>query len=97
MDTASPANVYVTGDTFSPDFPVSTNAYHRVSPDLREPATAGSAFVTKLNPSLTGAAQLIYSTYLGGDTFDDGHGIAVDTAGNVYVVGVTESTNFPPV
>ena len=53
--------------------------------------------MTKLNPSLTGSAQLIYSTYLGGDTFDDGHGIAVDTAGNAYVVGVTESTNFPPV
>ena len=29
VDTASPANVYVTGDTFSPDFPVSTNAIHR--------------------------------------------------------------------
>ncbi len=94
VDAASPANVYVTGDTFSPDFPVSTNAYIG-PPGPAGTSTGGSAFVTKLNPSLTGAAQLIYSTYLGGDTFDDGHGIAVDTAGNVYVVGVTESTNFP--
>src|SRR6202167_3017585 len=95
VDTATPANVYVTGDTFSPDFPVSTNAFIG-QPGTAGTANGGSAFVTKLNPSLTGAAQLIYSTYLGGDTFDDGHGIAVDTTGNVYVVGVTESTNFPP-
>ena len=95
VDTATPANVYVTGDTFSPDFPVSSNAFIG-QPGTAGTANGGSAFVTKLNPSLTGAAQLIYSTYLGGDTFDDGHGIAVDTTGNVYVVGVTESTNFPP-
>src|SRR5580692_4746256 len=94
VDTATPANVYVTGDTFSPDFPVSTNAFIG-QPGPAGTPNGGSAFVTKLNPSLTGAAQLIYSTYLGGDTFDDGHGIAVDTTGNVYVVGVTESTNFP--
>jgi hypothetical protein len=96
VDTASPANVYVTGDTFSPDFPVSTNAFIG-QPGTTGTANGGSAFVTKLNPSLTGAAQLIYSTYLGGDTFDDGHGIAVDATGNIYVVGVTESTDFPPV
>src|SRR5580704_14692250 len=97
VDTATPANVYVTGDTFSPDFPVSTNAFIG-QPGTAGTANGGSAFVTKLNPSLTGSAQLIYSTYLGGDTLDDGHGIALDTASppNIYVVGVTESTDFPP-
>ncbi len=96
VDAATPANVYVTGDTFSPDFPVSTNAFIG-QPGTAGTANGGSAFVTKLNPSLTGAAQLIYSTYLGGDTFDDGHGIAIDAASppNIYVTGVTESTNFP--
>jgi hypothetical protein len=96
VDTASPANIYVTGQTFSPDFPVSTNANIGV-PGPAGTATGGSAFVTELIPGNSGAAQLAYSTYLGGDTFDDGHGVAVDTASpaNIYVVGVTESTNFP--
>jgi hypothetical protein len=38
---------------------------------------------------------LAYSTYLGGNGTDDGFGIAVDAAGNAYVVGQTTSTNFP--
>jgi hypothetical protein len=57
------------------------------------------AFVTKLNP--TGSA-LVYSTYLGGSSVDGSgsagyriFGIAVDAAGNVYVTGVTNSTDFP--
>ena len=50
------------------------------------------AFVTKLNP--TGTA-LVYSTYLGGDSDDQGMAIAVDSAGNAYVTGGTGSTNFP--
>ena len=93
VDTASPVNIYVTGQTFSTDFPVSANA-------LTAPtgtANGGSAFVTKLNPSLSGANQLVYSTILGGDTSDDGHSIASDTASppNIYVAGLTLSTNFP--
>jgi hypothetical protein len=94
VDTASPVNIYVTGRTFSPDFPVTSNA--RIGqPGPTGTTTGGTAFVTKLIPGNTGAAQLGYSSYLGGDTFDDGTGIAVDTSGNAYVVGVTESTNFP--
>ena len=48
--------------------------------------------MAKLNP--TGTA-LVYSTYLGGTGYDQGNGIAVDTAGNAYVTGITASTNFP--
>ena len=53
---------------------------------------ANDAFVTKLNP--TGTA-LVYSTFLGGSLADLGAGIAVDSSGNAYVTGQTNSTNFP--
>jgi len=49
-------------------------------------------FVSKLNPS---GSALIYSTFLGGTDFEDSTGIAIDTAGNAHVTGVTMSTDFP--
>ena len=80
-------NAYVTGFAGSSDFPTTAGAF--------QTAFGGGeadAFVTKLNP--TGSA-LVYTTYLGGDGFDQGHGIAVDATGNAYVTGHTFSTNFP--
>jgi len=50
------------------------------------------AFVTELNPSGSG---LLFSTYLGGGGSDYGYGIALDSAGNVYVGGHNGSSNFP--
>ena len=84
VDTAGDA--YVTGLTYSTDFPTTAGAYQT------SPGGGADAFVTKLNP--TGTA-LVYSTYLGGMSDDYGAGIAVDTAGNAYVTGCTESTDFP--
>jgi Beta-propeller repeat len=80
-------NAYVTGMTFSPDFPTTAGAFQTSFGD-------GSfhAFVTKLNP--TGSA-LVYSTYLGGSGAEAGYGIAVDPAGNAFVTGNTNSSNFP--
>jgi hypothetical protein len=79
-------NAYVTGTTGSSDFPT-------VNP--LQPTFSGGrsdAFVTELNP--TGSA-LVYSTYLGGKGDDSASGIAVDGAGDVYVTGATDSTDFP--
>jgi hypothetical protein len=78
-------NAYVTGYTYSTDFPTE-------NPLAGTFAGADDAFVTKLNA--TGSA-LIYSTYLGGSAGDDGYGIAVDANENAYVTGYTGSTNFP--
>ena len=50
------------------------------------------AFVAKLDPSGT---RLIYSTYVGGNGQDNATAIAVDAAGNAYITGFTDSTNFP--
>ena len=86
-------NAYLTGHTTSPDFPTTPGAFQRTygGSDSR-PAFEGDAFITKLNP--TGSA-LVYSTYLGGSSEDQGLGIAVDVAGNAWVTGSTFSTNFP--
>jgi hypothetical protein len=87
IDTS--ANAYVTGTTCSTDFPTTLGAFQ---PTFAGDFGACDAFVTKLNS--TGSA-LAYSTYLGGTGQDAGRGIAVDTAGNAYVTGTTESADFP--
>ncbi len=78
-------SAYVTGETFSADFPTTAGA-------LQPGGDNDDAFVTKLDP--TGAA-LVYSTFLGGSSSDFGFGIAVDADGNAYVTGVTNSPDFP--
>jgi hypothetical protein len=81
-------NAHVTGNTNSSNFPTTPGAFQTAfaSPGYED------AFLTKLNP--TGSA-LVYSTYLGGDSNDLGYAIAVGAAGNAYVTGITNSSNFP--
>ena len=81
----SNGDAFVTGTTFSTNFPTK-NGFGAGN------ATSGVAFVTELNPSGT---ALLYSTYLGGTGGDSGLGIALDPAGNIYVAGLTFSTDFP--
>jgi len=78
-------NAYVTGVTYSTDFPV-------VNPIQGSNAGVQDAFITKINPA---GSALAWSTYLGGTNTDYGGGIAVDGAGTAYVTGGTLSTNFP--
>jgi hypothetical protein len=56
---------------------------------------AYDAFVTKLDPSQTGASQMVYHSYFGGSDFDNPTWIDVDASGNAYVVGYTWSADFP--
>ena len=88
----STGNAYVVGTAASTDFPTSPGAFQTTCNGGNNCATFGDAFVSKINP--TGSA-LVYSTYLGGSSFEYGLGIAVDDAGNAYVVGGTCSTDFP--
>ncbi|MBN2088924.1 SBBP repeat-containing protein [candidate division KSB1 bacterium] len=77
---------YITGSTYSSYYPVSAGAYDRSFGD------APDAFVTKLNSS---GSQIIYSTFLGGNSDDWGYDIVIDREGNAYITGTTYSTDFP--
>ena len=84
-------NAFVTGYTYSTNFPVTTNAFQ---PRLACPATTyinANAFVSEIS---TGGTNLNYSTFLGGTNFDVGRAIAYNN-GRVFVAGHTMSTNFP--
>ena len=88
-------NAYITGQTKSSNFPTTGGAFDRtfnVDTCPRCGIDQEDAFVLKLNP--TGSA-LVYSTFLGGFNMDDGMAITVDGAGNAYVAGETEASNFP--
>ncbi len=78
-------NVFVTGSTESSNFPT-------VKPIQAQQPGPYSAFLSKI--SATGAS-LLYSTYLGGNTFDQPAAIAVDSLGQAHIAGFTESQNFP--
>jgi len=78
--------VYVTGTTFSTDFPLK----HPIQASLAGGGT--DAFVTKIDAA---GLSYVYSTYLGGNGGDTGISIAVDSVGAAYITGSTSSTDFP--
>ena len=84
MDRAG--DVWVAGETWSRNFPVTE--------DARQKEYGGEeydAFLVKLSPS----GKLLYATYLGGGWWDEANALAVDGSGDVWVSGGTNSTNFP--
>ncbi len=81
----SSGNVYIAGETTSTDFPSQ-------SPFQGTKGAGIDAFVAKLNPS---GSALLYSTYLGGGSDDVAYSIAIDSSGNVYLTGRTNSGDFP--
>jgi hypothetical protein len=85
----SNGGIYVTGYTPGAGFPTTAGAYDTVYNE------GGDAFVSKLNPAGAGAADLAYSTFLGGDQQDWAHAIYASGNGRIYVTGLTGSTNFP--
>ncbi len=77
---------YVAGNTNSSNFPTTTGAYDRSYYQCSD------VVVFKLNSS---GNELLFSTYLGGNVDEAAYGLALDSSGNVYVAGITDSTNFP--
>lgn len=94
----SSGHVYIAGTTTSATtFPETATA--QLGPGL--PVSAGSSaaarefFVAKIDPAQTGANSLVYLTFLGGSTDQQGGLIAVDSAGDVAITGTTSSADFP--
>jgi len=91
-------NAYVTGLTFSSDFPLSASPlYPELNLGVASNPPFEDAFVSVLNPTAT---AFVYSTYLGGANNDSGSAITVDSTGAAYVTGTTysgggASTAFP--
>lgn len=82
----------ITGSTDSPDFPTDVGpdtTFNEPGPDL---SVDRDAYVSRLNAAGT---DLEFSGYLGGSLDDTGDVLALDAAGNVYVTGDTDSSNFP--
>jgi len=86
------AEVYITGETASLNFPTTDDAYQSSR------ASAGDAFIAKLNSTGNG---LLYGSYLGGSEDDAGFDISIAWSGETvgyyspYIVGYTSSSNFP--
>nr|AIF01468.1 cell surface glycoprotein (s-layer protein) related protein [uncultured marine group II/III euryarchaeote KM3_148_H03] len=86
-------DVYITGNTKSPDFPVTFGAFDMTyNGCLPPPALCHDAIVFKLSSD---GSELIYSTYVGGIDGDGGMDIEVDIEGNAYIVGTSLSVDFP--
>jgi MYXO-CTERM domain-containing protein len=79
-------NAYVTGDTLSMNFPTTSDA-----PQPTFPGGMYAAFASRLDPT---GAMLVWSTYLGGGSFDQAYAIAVTAQGGIYIAGNT-SGGYP--
>ena len=73
-------NAYVTGYTYSTNFPTTTNSAFQAG--LGGTNRTVNAFLVKV---ATQGTNLAYASYLGGTNFDKGEGVAVDAAGNLYI------------
>jgi len=87
-------NAYVTGRTASTNFPRvnALQSTHGGGPGILSYTGPNDGFVSKLNAS---GSALIYSTFLGGNGYDQTYSITADAVGNAYITGFTTSTNFP--
>lgn len=91
----SAGNAFVTGFTYSTNFPTTANAFQKrlgVTNWIFQAYYNANAFVAEI---AAGGSNLVYSSYFGGTNYDEGRGIAVDGSGGVCVAGYTASVNFP--
>jgi murein DD-endopeptidase MepM/ murein hydrolase activator NlpD len=88
MTLDAQGNIILVGATYSSDFPSTSGAFDT---SFNGSTAMADAFVAKFDPS----GKLLYSTFLGGSQNDWANKVVVDPAGNIYVVGRTESSDYP--
>ena len=81
--------IYIGGQSCGINFPITANATQTAS------QSCGTGAFLIIDPTQSGAASLVYSTYLGGSGGESINGIATNGAGTVYVAGSVNSTDFP--
>jgi hypothetical protein len=85
MASNASGDVVITGVTRSMNFPVTNGAFQTVN------AGDSDLFIVKFNS----LGQRLWSTYYGGSGSDEGRGVIIDREGNIVIIGVTNSLNFP--
>jgi hypothetical protein len=83
--TDGSGNAYVIGQAGSGGFPLTASAFNSTN--------TNSGYLTKLNTNASGAASLVYSTFLNATGFSEPRAVAVDSSGNAYLTGFTNSTS----
>jgi hypothetical protein len=86
IDVSNFGDAYVTGETWSEDFPTTLGAFDITHDNFDD------AFVVRLDSM---GSSIIYSTFLGGCAGDNGRGISVNNFGEAFIVGYTDSETFP--
>jgi len=79
-------DIFLVGSTTSNNFPTTSGVFQQTYGGIQD------AFLTEMKPD---GSALIYSTYIGGTQADFGTGVALDSSGDAFVVGSTQSTDFP--
>ncbi|MFX1283609.1 MAG: SBBP repeat-containing protein [Promethearchaeota archaeon] len=82
----SSENIYITGETWSDDFPTTSTAYNTTY------GGSSDGFITKISANGT---SLVYSTFIGGSKYDHIESLTLDSSDNLYLYGETKSSDFP--
>ncbi len=92
VGTDAAGNLYVFGQSESPDFPTTAGSYQpTMTPEVGDDIDPVDFTITKLDPT----GRLVYSTFVGGSRVDSGSRGVVTSDGSVYVTGVSYSPDFP--
>ena len=83
---AASGNAWLTGYTYSSDFPITSGALQTTY------RGKGDAFVAELDAT---GSRLVFSTYVGGSGFDDANAVLLDSSDHAFVAGWTDSSDFP--
>ncbi|MFW9993684.1 MAG: SBBP repeat-containing protein [Candidatus Odinarchaeota archaeon] len=86
LEMDHPSSIIITGTTSSSNFPVTADA------DQQDLKGQGDVFLTRLTAN---CSQILYSTFLGGSSFEATELLAIDPSGNIVIVGGTSSFDFP--